>query len=124
MLIGYTIAALLWGYPTFIGLPTFAASFTGALVVAVVGNVILAVMSGSLVACMAELFSTSVRATGAGLAYAIAIVISGGSFPTVVTALLAQKRFGSILLYFSLIGLVSLVAYIVMPETRLRRIED
>ena len=124
MMIGYTVAALLWGYPTFIGLPSFAGNFTGALIVAVVGNVILAVMSGSLVACMAEMFSTSVRATGAGLAYAIAVVISGGSFPTVVTALLAERRFGAILFYFSLIGLVSLIAYIVMPETRLRRIED
>jgi MHS family alpha-ketoglutarate permease-like MFS transporter len=81
-------------------------------------------MSGSLVACMAEQFNTSVRATGAGFSYAVAVVISGGSFPTIVTALLVRKHFGPILIYFSLIGLVSLLACIVMPETRLRRIED
>lgn len=124
MLIGYAVAALLWGYPTFIGLHSFAASFTGALIVTLVGNLILAVMAGSLIACMTELFTTSVRATGAGLAYAAAIVISGASFPTVVTALLAERRYGQILVYFSVIGAISLVAYIVMPETRLRRIED
>jgi MFS transporter, MHS family, alpha-ketoglutarate permease len=124
MMIGYTVAALLWGYPTFIGLPSFAGSFIGVLIVAVVGNAILAVMSGSLVACMAEQFNTSVRATGAGFSYAVAVVISGGSFPTIVTALLVRKHFGSILIYFSLIGLVSLLACILMPETRLRRIED
>ncbi len=124
MLIGYTLAALLWGYPTFIGLHSFAASFEGALIVAVVGNVILAVMSGSLIACMTELFTTAVRATGAGLAYAAAIVISGASFPPLVTLLLANRRYGTILAYFSVIGAISLVAYLVMPETRLRRIAD
>lgn len=122
MMIGYSVAAMLWAYPTYVGLPTFANSFAGALVIALVGNVIIALMAGSLVACMAEQFQTHVRATGNGLSFALGVVISGATFPPVVTALMNSGEYHLIALYVAVAAAISLVAYIVMPETRSRDI--
>lgn len=119
MMITFGICAILWAIPTFVGIPHYGAQNTSYLVmVAVVGNIIVALMSGSIVACMAEQFDTSVRATGNGLAYAIAVVISGASFPPLVTGLMANKHYMSIALYVMAFALISLVASWVMPETK------
>lgn len=118
MLLSFAVVGLLWSYPTYIGLPTFLASWTGALLVSIVGNIILAVMAGALVAAMAESFSTRVRATGFGLGYALAIVLTGGTFPPLATALATSGRYGWILAYVLAMGVASLAAYLLMPEGR------
>jgi len=118
MMITYTVLALLWAYPTYVGIPTFFNSWGGVLTVALVGNVILAIMAGSLVACMVEQFDTLVRATGNGLSYAIGIVLSGATFPPIVTALMGAKNYTAITIYVMAMAAISLVAYIIMPETK------
>lgn len=118
MMIAASIGVLLWAYPTYVGLPTFFNSWSGALVVTLVGNVIVALMAGSIVACMAEQFDTAIRASGNGLSYAIGIVVSGATFPPIVTALAGSRSFGWITIYVMAMAAISLAAYIVMPETR------
>ena len=60
-----------------VGIPSFANSYAGLVLITVVGNIIVAVMAGNIVACMAEQFDTAIRASGNGLSYAIGIVASG-----------------------------------------------
>lgn len=118
MMISYSLAMLIWAYPTYVGIPANPDSFVYALFIAIVGNIILATMAGSLVACMTEQFSTGVRATGAGLSYAMGVVISGASYPTIVTALMGAGNYLSIVGYIVIMSVIGLVAHIVMPETR------
>lgn len=120
MMIASGIGAVLWAYPTYVGLPTFANSYTGALVIAIGGNVILAAMAGSLIACMTEQFNTNIRATGNGLSYAIGTVIAGASYSPIVTALMSDRQYLGITAYVVVMAAISLVAYTVMPETRKR----
>lgn len=120
MMLLFAASALVWAYPTFIGLPTFMGSFTGAVTVAVVGNIIMALMGSSISAVLTEAFPTSIRATGVGLAQAISVVISGATFPPVVTALLAAQRYDLIFLFVATFAVISLIATFMMPETRAR----
>lgn len=118
MMIAFTVLSILWAYPTFIGLSTFFNSMTGVLVVVCVGNAILAVMAGSLVACMVEQFDTLVRATGNGLSYAIGIVLSGAVFPPFLTAMLARDNLWAIVAFVVVVAGGGLTSYIIMPETK------
>ncbi len=118
MMIAYTVMSILWAYPTFVGLSTFFNSVGGVITVVLVGNVILAVMAGSLVACMVEQFDTLVRATGNGLSFAIGIVLSGATFPPLLTAMLGSKNLGVIVAFVVGTAAISLVSYIIMPETK------
>jgi MFS family permease len=118
MMITYAIASIIWAIPTYVGIPLYGASYLYIITIAIVGNVIVAVMAGSIVACMAEHFDTAIRATGNGLSYAIAIVVSGASFPPVVTGLMASKHYLTISFYVITIAAISLIASWVMPETR------
>jgi MHS family alpha-ketoglutarate permease-like MFS transporter len=118
MMMTYAIASIIWTIPTYVGIPLYGASYLYIITIAIVGNVIVAVMAGSIVACMAEHFDTTIRATGNGLSYAIAIVVSGASFPPVVTGLMASKHYLIISLYVITIAAVSLIASWIMPETR------
>jgi MHS family alpha-ketoglutarate permease-like MFS transporter len=121
MLIAYATGGLAWSLPTYLLLPQ-APSLAFALTVSVVGNVLLAIMAGALVSAMSEVFSTRARATGFGLAYAIALILTGSTFPPAVTALVSERNFVAIVAFVGLWGAISLIAYIVMPETRRREL--
>jgi MFS transporter, MHS family, alpha-ketoglutarate permease len=117
LMIGFAVATLLWAYPTYVGIPTFFNSYGGVLLVTVVGNVILAAMAGSIIACMTEQFETAIRASGNGLSFAIGVVVSGAIYPPVVTALMGSKQYLWITLFVMATAVVSLIAYWIMPET-------
>lgn len=121
MMISFSIASILWAFPTYVGIPHFGQNIPYLYLVSIVGNIIVATMAGSIVACMAEHFDTAVRATGNGLAYAIAVVISGASFPPVVSGLMAGKHYTAISLYIVAVAIVSLIASWAMPETKDRK---
>jgi MHS family alpha-ketoglutarate permease-like MFS transporter len=118
MMMIFAVASIVWAIPTYVGIPMYGTNYLFIIAIAVVGNVIVATMSGSIVACMAEQFDTAVRATGNGLSYAIAIVISGASFPPVVTGLMANKHYLAISIYVMSIAMIGLIAAWMMPETR------
>lgn len=118
MMIAFAVATLLWSYPTYVGVPHFFNSYTGLIFVTVVGNVILAAMAGSVVACMTEQFETSIRASGNGLSFAIGVVLSGAIYPPLVTALMGSKQYSWIAVFVMVTAIVSLIAYLIMPETR------
>ena len=118
MMIAYSIGVLIWAYPTYVGIPTFANSYAGLVLITVVGNIIVAAMAGSIVATMVEQFDTAIRASGNGLSYAIGIVVSGATFPPIVTALAGGRQYGWITVYVMAMAAISLIAYWIMPETR------
>jgi MFS transporter, MHS family, alpha-ketoglutarate permease len=118
MMIGFAVATLLWSYPTYVGIPHFFNSYSGLVFVTVVGNIILAAMAGSVVACMTEQFETSIRASGNGLSFAIGVVVSGAIYPPLVTALMGSKQYSWIAVFVMVTAIISLTAYLIMPETR------
>jgi MFS transporter, MHS family, alpha-ketoglutarate permease len=118
MMIAFAIGCLIWAYPTYVGIPTFFNSYSGLVLVTVVGNVILAAMAGTIIACMTEQFDTTIRASGNGLSFAIGVVIAGAIYPPVVTGLMGSKHYLWIVLFVMASAVISLIAYIVMPETR------
>lgn len=122
MMIGSAVATIFMAYPTYVGLPTFASSFSAAIAVAVAGNIVLSVMAGSLIALMSEQFETEVRATGNGLAFAISIVISGVLFPPLLATLMLRQDYHALFFIFCAAATVSLVTYLLMAETRQRSI--
>lgn len=76
-------------------------------------------MYGPQAAFFAELFSTKLRYSGASMGYQFGSVLAGGVAPLVAVALLnaGDGRPGWVILYFSVIGVITVVATILAPET-------
>jgi MHS family alpha-ketoglutarate permease-like MFS transporter len=119
MMITFAVASIVWAYPTYV---LMTGSRAYVLLVAVVGNVILAIMAGCLTAAMAEQFPTATRGSGVGVAYAIGVSIVGGTFPVLVTYLSGQNARLAIFFVVVALAIVSLIAYIRMPETKNREL--
>lgn len=122
MLAGHILGGLVWAYPTFVGLPTFANSVSGVLIVTLVGNFLLAVSGGCLAAFMSEQFETPIRAAANSLSYSIAVVLAGSTFPILITFLMQQRCYTFAFLYVAFIALISLLALLALPETRLKNL--
>jgi metabolite-proton symporter len=69
-------------------------------------------------ALLPEIFATSHRYTGAGIAYNLAGVLGGGVTPLVGSALAASFGGTAIGIYLAAIGLVSLVSMLALPESK------
>ena len=72
-------------------------------------------------AFFAELFEPRYRYSGASFAYAVGAVVGGGSAPLIATAL--QTATGAswpVSAYMLVVGLISLAAVLLLPETRQR----
>jgi MHS family alpha-ketoglutarate permease-like MFS transporter len=118
MLAAHILGGLLWAYPTFVGLPTFANSIGGAIVVTVVGNLLLALSGGCLAAFASEQFETPVRAAANSVSYTVAVVLVGSTFPLVITLLMQQRYYVFAFSYVAVTAAVSLLALLALPETR------
>ena len=86
--------------------------------------VIMGVSYGPAGALLPEMFHTEYRYTGAGMAYAIAGVIGGGTAPMLAAEL--TSRYGSTAVGWMLagFGLLSFACALALPETRHRDMED
>ncbi|OZF06322.1 MFS transporter [Rhodococcoides fascians] len=101
-----------------IGSPVaFFAGLTLALVV-------MGISYGPAGALLPEMFKTEYRYTGAGMAYAIAGVVGGGTAPTLAAEL--ASRYGSHAVGWMLaaFGVLSLICAAFLPETRHRAMEQ
>ncbi|GAA3369308.1 MFS transporter [Streptomyces sannanensis] len=91
----------------------------GYLLVAVVGNVLLALTYGNAAAVFCELFPTGIRTSGVGVAYNLAVTVFGGSAPLIATWSIAHDR--PLLLAYYIVALEATAAVVFLvrlPETR------
>jgi MFS family permease len=76
-------------------------------------------MYGPQAAFFSELFSTKLRYSGASMGYQFGSVLAGGIAPLVAVALLnaGNGEPGWVILYFSVIGVITVASAILAPET-------
>lgn len=73
---------------------------------------------GPLAAYFSELFSTSMRYSGASVAYQVASILGGGFAPTIATALVAWTgSYVGVAVYILVVALISLVSTYLLSET-------
>jgi metabolite-proton symporter len=115
-----TGAALLaaWSFAIFPLLDT--GSFLWICVAIAVGQALVAMMYGPQAAFLTELFSTSVRYSGASLGYQLGAIIGGGFAPIIATALLAkyQSTVG-ISVYMAVACIITIISTALLSERKL-----
>jgi metabolite-proton symporter len=119
-----TGAALMgaWSFAIFALLDT--GSFLWICCAIAVGQVFVAMMYGPQAAFLTELFSTSVRYSGASLGYQLGAILGGGFAPIIATALLAkyQSTLG-ISLYMAIACVITIVCTALLTEAKVSDIE-
>ncbi|SES33394.1 Nitrate/nitrite transporter NarK [Streptomyces sp. yr375] len=98
-----------------------AAAFAVGLTVTLA---IMGISYGPVGALLPEMFRTQYRYTGAGMAYALAGVIGGGTAPILAADLAASGGGAAIGWMLAGFGLLSLVCTLALPETRHRAMEQ
>src|SRR5688572_23873991 len=115
-----TGAALLaaWSFAIFPLLDS--GSFVLICVAIAVGQVLVAMMYGPQAAFLTELFTTSVRYSGASLGYQLGAIIGGGFAPIIATALLAkyQSTVG-ISVYMAIACSITIISTALLSERKL-----
>jgi MFS family permease len=92
-------------------------SFFWICIAIAIGQVFVAMMYGPQAAFLTELFTTSVRYSGASLGYQLGAIIGGGFAPIIATALLAeyQDTIG-ISIYMAIACIIKIVCTAVLTE--------
>ncbi len=89
------------------------------LLVAVAGNVLLALTYGNVAAVFCELFPTGVRTSGVGLAYNVAVTVFGGSAPVFATWTIAHHHPLALAYYVVALEMTAAIVFLaLLPETR------
>ncbi|WP_353109019.1 MFS transporter [Gordonia sp. (in: high G+C Gram-positive bacteria)] len=88
------------------------------LAVLVVGLTLMGFTFGPMSAVLPELFATNVRYTGSGISYNFASIIGAAIAPFIATWLVADFGVGWVGVYLAIAGVATLIALIVMKETR------
>ncbi|QRY62132.1 MHS family MFS transporter [Gordonia sp. PDNC005] len=88
------------------------------LAVLIVGLTLMGFTFGPMSAVLPELFATNVRYTGSGIAYNFASIIGAAIAPFIATWLVADFGVGWVGVYLAIAGVSTLIALIVMKETR------
>ncbi|UUC53039.1 MFS transporter [Pseudomonas citronellolis] len=94
------------------------ASFGAILAVELFGLLLYGLYSAIAPAIKSELFSTDIRALGIGLPYNLVVAIFGGTTPYLMTWLQSRGDEQWFLVYVSAMAVITLVAFLRMPETR------
>ncbi|MCU1572556.1 MAG: Transporter [Micrococcaceae bacterium] len=98
-------------------------SFGALLIIEIIGIILLLGYSANCAVIMAEQFPASVRATGIGLPYALAVAIFGGTAPYITTWLTTSGLGGWVWLYCSIAAAIGVVVYLTMPETKGKKLD-
>lgn len=117
VLIFFGVGATLGTYPIMTGLQRWP-SFAAALAFTVLALTIVAGYSSVNACVKAELFPTGVRTVGVAIPYAVAQAIFGGTAEYVALAFRNAGVEHHFFYYVSACSLVSLLVYVLMPETR------
>ena len=115
-----TGAALLaaWSFAIFPLLDT--GSFLWICVAIAVGQALVAMMYGPQAAFLTELFSTSVRYSGASLGYQLGAIIGGGFAPIIATALLAKYQSTTgISVYMAVACIITIISTALLSERKI-----
>lgn len=111
-IIGYS-AMLLWSMPYMMLVDT--ASITNIVLATIVLTITLGLSYGAQSALFADLFPTSVRYSGASLAYAIGAILGGGFAPVIASYLVLKTHSGlSVGVYMVLVTAISLISTVMM----------
>lgn len=105
-----------WAFPFFWLVNT--ASLPMIVLATLVGGMGCTLIYGPLAAYLAELFEPSVRYSGMSLAYQLAAILVSGGTPFIMTALLAATgSTASVSGFLLVMGLVTVVSVLLLPET-------
>jgi MFS family permease len=105
-----------WAFPFFWLVDTGSLLFIGVAVL--VGSLGSTLLYGPLASYLAELFEPRVRYSGMSLAYQLAAILVSGGTPFIMAALLASTgSTASVSAYILVMGLVSVVSVLLLPET-------
>lgn len=116
----YVLGAALTMLWPFVAFPMFGTGNLFTVLAAILmGMVVHALMYAAQPAIMAEMFPTRMRYTGVSLGYQVTAIVAGSWAPLIGTALLrAYEAWLPIALYIAGAGAVSLVAALMMRETK------
>lgn len=106
---------LLFAYPAFQLLND--ASFGMVVLIASIGNILLAGTCGPLPAVLCELFPTSFRMSGIGVPYAAGVALFGGTAPLVATALIGQGHPEWVAFYVMIVAVIMIANVTTIRET-------
>ena len=116
-IIGYS-AMLVWSMPYMLLVDT--ASIANIVIATIVLTITLGLSYGAQSALFADLFPTSIRYSGASLAYAIGAILGGGFAPVTASYLVQRTHSGlSVGVYMVLVTAISLVSTIMMRPSDL-----
>ncbi|MDL5160515.1 MFS transporter [Actinomycetospora termitidis] len=116
----YGVAFVVLSYPL---LATLNDSPWRMFAVMVVALFFLGAFVGIMPAYFAELFPTSVRASGIGVPYSFVVAFFGGTAPYVLTWLSSHDLVWIFSLYSVVLALIGVVTTLLSPETRARELE-
>jgi metabolite-proton symporter len=99
------------------------ATHASVLTFLIIGMSLMGFSFGPMSAVLPELFPTNVRYTGSGIAYNLASILGAAVAPFVATWLAATHGVGWVGCYLSVSALVTLVALLIMRETKDRPLD-
>lgn len=112
------LASIGTGLLGFAIVPLFAQGLTGLLIFFALGFALMGCSYGPLSAAMARPFPTTVRYTGASMAFNLSGILGASMAPTIATALARSHGLGSVGLYLTSVAMVTTLALWAM--TRLK----
>ncbi|MCJ0949988.1 MHS family MFS transporter [Rhodococcus sp. ARC_M8] len=122
LLIWSCIASIPWSFVVF---PILDTNTNLAFFIGLTGTLgIMGVSYGPVGSLLPEMFATRYRYTGAGMAYALAAVIGGGTAPIIASKLASGYGSSAIGWMLAGFGLLSLLCSLAMPETKQRSMES
>ena len=93
-------------------------NMVGMLLFLGMGFVVMGTLDGPVGAVLPELFPTKVRYSGAGITYNLAAVVGAAVAPTITTWLIAAFGLHYAGMYMFVLAVVSVVAWVLTPETK------
>lgn len=118
LLIGVTIAIILYGLSFQWILDPSTTTQGTMLAVLIAGLTLMGLTFGPMSAVLPELFATNVRYTGSGISYNFASILGAAIAPFIATWLVSSYGVGWVGVYLALAGGATLIALLVMHETR------
>jgi metabolite-proton symporter len=114
VMIAVTLAIALFGL---VLAPMFSSGTAGAVAMMALGLALMGITYGPLGTLISELFPTSVRYTGASLAFSMAGILGASLAPYIATWLAKNYGLFYVGLYLSLSAVVTLLGLLAIPET-------
>ncbi|SDS99828.1 MFS transporter [Microlunatus soli] len=99
-------------------------SFAGYLAISLLGMILLSGFTSISAAVNAEIIPGHVRAAGIGFPYSLTVALFGGTAPVIGTAMAKAGHAGLFGWWVAVLCVVSLVVYLIMPETHRRPLQE